>query len=385
LLGAETSAYLRQVSALPHLAARNRQEHRRFASGRSERRGWHASLCGALLAVAALAGCGRTSPPPLQNSKPTEIALPVPSSSPGELTEPAAALDASAPVRCEKEVVLTAAVEGFHTYSSRSLGFPTLFVDFDVLTGGRVWKGYRPVEVYLSGLVFAGEFEPAERCSVEEVSPSHVRITCFSSKLRSVELRVEARREVVAIIDGKEFQRATPRDPTACVSLATDGLVKRDLDPLIRAYMNDQPSPRCANTTGGRRKVVAKVVRLPGADSHECELRSYNHKGRSFYSGPVRLVIPSLGISQEIGELSIQCSMCKAIRHAHARGVSLRCYDDSFSAVYVYQLGDDAYYVHRDERDGSDFERTRRIPLPCGIGLDFQVDLDPKNVEVGEW
>jgi len=213
---------------------------------------------------------------------------------------------------------------------------------------------------------FAADFSIADLCSAEEASPSHIRLVCLGYAARpfTIEYRVGSD-HIVKLIDGKDSgETPIPVFEDGCARLETK-IPKRDLTPLVEAYLDDRPSERCAASKAPRRRVAATLVRHIDADSianTPCSktLCCYEYTG-------VRLAIPlpRVGPTQDMGRLDGQCSsICSVSRMKKPKGVSVHCSEGG--TVRAYQLGD-ALYIVEDEH-------VRRVPLPCGVELDFHLN-----------
>ncbi|MDI1447898.1 hypothetical protein QHF85_27800 [Polyangium sp. 6x1] len=225
---------------------------------------------------------------------------------------------------------------------------------------------------------FAAEFSVPELCSTEASEPTHVRIVCLSKegKPETIDLRVTPDGKDLAIAtNGHEWKGSEGGGrKTKCLELKTD-IPKRDLAPLQRAFLDDSPSERCSKTKAPRRKVPAVVQRvlLPkdderaGADYLRLQTDWLPHR-LCRDTTKVRIVLPpTVGPSVDLGVFADQCERCSGGLLDEPNGVSFRCHGHwSASALLVYQLGDHLYIAEENH--------IRRVPLPCGVELDFRID-----------
>jgi hypothetical protein len=231
---------------------------------------------------------------------------------------------------------------------------------------------------------FAAPYSAQDLCSTEEASPSYLRLACLRSyfyrseiergarpdRLSTIEYRIENGRKLVILADGTAYPLSenvsynTPMPPGACATLETK-IPKRNLEPLRKAYDDNNPSERCRTSTAPHRKVRATLVHqpLPNMGTFRRSTVPPYHLCRGVTG--VRLVLPpSIARSQDLGILSAQCSgMCSASREINPGRIYAKCIEGG--TVEAYQLGDNLYVVEEDY--------VRQVPLPCGVELDFQV------------
>ncbi|MDI1478672.1 hypothetical protein [Polyangium sp. y55x31] len=290
---------------------------------------------------------------------------------------------------CTTPVVIEVHIAGSYTADSIDptdmvhLESPSLLTRYSFPEGLSVLPQPRStLSIALSAPLFAAEYAAVELCSAEEVTPSILRFLCLGSSGRpmAIEYRIEGKRRLVITTDHPEEGRSvtqdgrhiTPMPPDACATLVTQ-IPKRDLTRLRSAYLDDGPSTRCQGSASPRRKVPATFVRevLPeGHELHEsgrleCRQSPTTRCCRSVTS--VRLALPpDIGPSQDLGILYQQCDMCFASRLRKPNGAVVGCGGGlATTTVQVYQLGEHLHIV--------DGDRVRRVPLPCGVELDFQM------------
>lgn len=238
---------------------------------------------------------------------------------------------------------------------------------------------------------FAAEFDRDDLCSAEETSPSHLRLTCIGrgSKLVTLEYRIRNRNTIELTWDGQTWHSYGPPDekmPTGTCATIETNLRKHDLKQLHEAYLNDGLSERCRASPSPRRKVPGTFVRRALPKGHQYyEWGKLKAMGPPFYGycrdvTLTRLMLPPwVGPSQDLGLLFNQCGgPCLAIHldelhSAEVRklsGAEIRCYEGGAAAAY--QLGDHLYVIEET--------RVRRVPLPCGVELDFRLTEFAKSL-----
>lgn len=224
---------------------------------------------------------------------------------------------------------------------------------------------------------FAAELSAPELCSVEGSEPTHVRVVCLGKEGRpgTTDLRVTPEGKKLSITsDGHKWESSYGVARDQCLELKTD-IPKRDLAPLQRAFLDDSPSERCSQSKAPQRKVPAvfQRVMLPknderaGADDLRRQTDWVPHRLCRDIT-KVKLVLPpALGPSVDLGVFADQCEACRGGLMDEPNGVRFSCHGNwSASALLVYQLGDHLYIAEGDH--------IRRVPLPCGVELDFKID-----------
>jgi len=268
---------------------------------------------------------------------------------------PDAAKEAGAKA-CAESIAIEVRTEGSftHTESSRPLGSPI----YPSVVGAFMHH------VALGAHGYAAAYSIADLCSAEEVSPSYIRLFCLGPKgvPRKIEYRVDAT-VVAQIVDASPNPELWEIPAKTCVTLETK-IPKRDLGPLAKTYQDDSVSERCKRSKAPRRSVSATLIR--SIDPSFVSRGSRCSKGQCcFATTGVQLAIPLAGVgpSQDLGLLAEQCygpcDVSGGLGSVHAW-----CSDGG--TIGAYQLGDALYIL--------DDDHVRKVPLPCGVELDFRVE-----------
>lgn len=285
---------------------------------------------------------------------------------------------------CSEWITIKPDVDG--QYRDASSGFraghlwlygPALVTgDWHVGADGTEQMGLGGEETVLPPPYFAAEYSIEELCSTEEQSATYLRIACI--KDRENRDTVEYRLRDVHTVEIRnntgswaEYHGVQTFPKGACFKLQAV-LPKRNLDPLQRAFLNDEPSDRCRGSTAPKRKEPAVFVHkiLPKEDDRHGWGQLARHgvppyericRGVTI----ARLVIPpSVGPSEDLGTLGAQCvEPCHGYRYRHPNGASAECFEGG--RVRAYQLGDYLYIVESSS--------VRRVPLACNVQLDFRL------------
>ncbi|MDC0741170.1 hypothetical protein [Polyangium mundeleinium] len=234
-------------------------------------------------------------------------------------------------------------------------------------------RGRRTLD--LASPYFAAEFTRDDLCSAEEVSPSHVRLSCIDSEgqLVTLEYRIRDGYAVELRKNGGHWYPYGPHEDmpaNACATIETE-IPKHDLTQLHKAYLDDSPSERCRTPTSSRRKAPATFTHqvLPRGHKYyeDGKLRPRGAPRSGYCRGVTlaRLVLPPhVGLSQDLGLLFAQCNeTCTAALNSKPNGAEVRCFEAG--QVAAYQLGDDLYIIED--------ARVRRVPIACGVELDFRL------------
>jgi len=338
------------------------------------------SVLGAVGVIGAYGGCGGVAVQKIE--APVEVAAVE-----GARVDAAVEDEAGA---CATPIVIEAYIAGSYTTGDveppdmAQLRGPALVTRYSIPKG--LARGVPPprstAAIHLAAPFFAAEFSAAELCSTEEASPSALRFVCLGPNGRpmTVEYRIEGKRSLVITTDHPDEGRSviegageyiTPMPPDACATLISN-IPRRDLSRLQKAYLDDSASARCEASKGPRRKVPATLRRaaLPADDplyesGLECTESSTWRCCHNVTS--VHLALPpTIGPSEDLGVLDAQCYICSATRLGKPNGAVVGCNGGlGTTTVQAYQLGDDLYVIEGDH--------VRRVPLPCGVALDFRL------------
>lgn len=216
--------------------------------------------------------------------------------------------------------------------------------------GRRTITGLALAEPY-----FAAEAGRDDLCSDDGSTSDEIRVRCIVGRGDVERVVVRKRSGALEVVEGDQPPRAWRLAGHDSTCLALQGLAgHRDLDTLRASWGRDTPSARCAGAASRPpTQVLLRFTSARSAERFPCRV-----------GGPLEargeLVLPALGIHEDLGPIGNLCGAVNAVRYEDAEALTFRTSDVGVDARVVYRLGDRLYYLGKDDRIAS-------LELPCGV------------------